>query len=281
MSDRKSCRNMCFTINNYTKSDIECVKGLKWNYLVLGLESGEEGTLHIQGYVELKNSVLFTTLKNKVPRAHWEKRKGTAREASDYCKKEGDFREYGEISNQGGRSDLDEIHTMLANGMSMLEIADSNFEMYCRYNKAYAQYQYLIEERNSTQNRDLEVSYYWGDTGCGKSHKAREENPGLFSVSEGITGMWWTGYNGQTTVLLDDFRGTIPLHILLKYLDKYPVQVPVHCGYKWLRATKIIITSNLAPEELYKNSDERSRNALLRRIKNIEFFDKKFDAIKN
>lgn len=281
MSDRKSCRNMCFTINNYTKQDVVCVKGLKYNYLILGLEVGEEGTLHIQGYVELKNSVLFSTLKNKVPRAHWEKRKGTAREASDYCEKEGDFRKYGEISNQGTRTDLDEIQTMLANGMSMLEIANSNFEMYCRYNKAYAQYAYLVEERNATQNREISVDLYWGDTETGKSHRAREENPGIFSVSEGITGMWWTGYNGQLSVLFDDFRGTIPLHILLKYLDKYPVQVPVHCGYKWLRATKIVITSNLSLEELYKNADQRSKDALKRRIKNIVFFDEKYSNDKN
>lgn len=277
MPEHKSCRNMIFTLNNYSDDEIAIIKTkFKYNYLVFGFEVGEEGTPHLQGYVEFKNSVLFSTLKNKLPRAHWDKRRGTPKEASDYCKKDDKFFEDGEISNQGARSDLDSIREMIASGTPMVDVAEADFLFYCRYNRAFEKYAYLCEERSSQENREIETFFYWGDTFTGKSYEARQIDEKLFSVSEGITGMWWTGYSGQKTVLFDDFRGTIPLHILLKYLDKYPVQVPVHNGYKWLRATKIIITSNLSLDEMYKNCDDRSRDALARRIHNIKFFEKRF-----
>lgn len=281
MTEKKTCRNMCFTINHWTKKEVEVLKKMKYNYLIYAHEYTEEGEPHLQGYIEFKNSCAFSTLKKKLPRAWWKTRDGTAKQASDYCKKEESFREFGELSEQGRRVDLDNIRTMLDAGESMLTVARGNFQAFCQYNKAFEKYQYLMEEELSQNNREISIDYYWGDTNTGKSHRAREENPGIFSISEGITGMWWTGYRGQEAVLFDDFRGTIPLHILLKYLDKYPVQVPVHCGYKWLRATKIVITSNIALDELYKNTDERSKTALWRRINNIVFFDKQYSNDKN
>lgn len=65
---------------------------------------------------------------------------------------------------------------------------------------------------------------------------------------------------------MDDFRGCIPIAQLLNILDRYPVQLSVHGGYTWLKATKIIITSNVPVTELYKNVDIESRRALIRRI---------------
>lgn len=89
----------------------------------------------------------------------------------------------------------------------------------------------------------------------------------------GPTGVWWTGYCGQKTVLFDDFRGGVPFHVLLTWLDGYPIVVPVHGGSVQLEATRIIITSNIPLEELYPNVDERQRLALKRRIHEDRHFD--------
>ena len=84
------------TINNYTENDIEMLSSDKTTYLIYGKEIGENGTHHLQIYVEYGSSKRFDTMKNRYPRAHIEKRKGTAKQASDYCKKDGNFIETGE-----------------------------------------------------------------------------------------------------------------------------------------------------------------------------------------
>ena len=49
-------------------------KAIKYNHIVLGDEIGENGTKHIQGYVEFKNQITFKSLKKQLPTAHIEER---------------------------------------------------------------------------------------------------------------------------------------------------------------------------------------------------------------
>lgn len=60
-------------------------------YWVIGKEVGEQGTPHLQCYFNFKNQKRFSTLKKAVPRAHWEKARGTVQENLKYCSKDGDF----------------------------------------------------------------------------------------------------------------------------------------------------------------------------------------------
>ena len=81
----------CFTINNYTASDIEQLTALSdgVTYYTYGIEKGEnEGTPHLQGYIELTTAQRFSWLKKRLPRAHLEPRKGSRTQARDYCHKE-------------------------------------------------------------------------------------------------------------------------------------------------------------------------------------------------
>ena len=89
----------CFTINNYNDDDIAKIKSYENNYLIFGREVGENGTPHLQGYIEFKTNRKLERLKREFHQtAHLEKRRGKAIEASDYCKKDGNYEEYGEIS---------------------------------------------------------------------------------------------------------------------------------------------------------------------------------------
>ena len=97
----------------------------------------------------------------------------------------------------------------------------------------------------------------------------REKND--FWIS-GETLQWWQGYNGQTDVIIDDFRGDMcRMHTLLRYLDRYPVQVPIKGSSCWLRATRIIITSCFKPDNVYLKERERIEQ-LLRRITEVREF---------
>jgi len=88
-----SCKDWCFTINNprskhgNRESDWQLVKSWVFNYLVMQLEVGEEGTPHIQGFVQFPTQSRLTKLKKLHKRAHWEPRRGSAYQAAHYCKK--------------------------------------------------------------------------------------------------------------------------------------------------------------------------------------------------
>ncbi|GIY98945.1 hypothetical protein CEXT_117961 [Caerostris extrusa] len=55
------------------------------------------GTPHLQGYVVSNNRQRLSAAKKILPAAHLEISRGAPQEASDYCKKDGDFSEYGRL----------------------------------------------------------------------------------------------------------------------------------------------------------------------------------------
>lgn len=111
---------------------------------------------------------------------------------------------------------------------------------------------------------------YWGGTGTGKSRLAFEE-AGQGAYPKDPRTKFWCGYNGQESVIIDEFRGGIDIGHLLRWLDRYPVIVEVKGGAHVLRATKFWITSNLSPDAWYPDIDEETRLALRRRLTVVHF----------
>lgn len=272
LPNNKQARRWCFTWNNYPENWEQFLLINQLKYYCVGEETAPTtGRKHLQGYVEFTGSKRLSTLRNEIAfPIHWTICNGTQEQNVTYCSKDGNAREFGVKGEQGKRSDLSEAQEILDRGGSMLEVAENNFGSFVRYNRGFAMYQYLRQQQQAMAFRNVEVFYIHGPPGCGKTRRVYEENPGLFRVSEGNTGMWWTGYSQQEVILFDDFRGTVPLHILLQWLDVYPVQVPIHGNYTYLNARKIYITSNVPLENLYRGVDELSRQALRRRVHHIE-----------
>lgn len=99
----------CFTINNPTEEDANSIIHLSEssfrNYMVVGRETGEHGTRHLQGFVVFTRSMRLSRVALLLPRAHLEPTRGSAKQALDYCKKDGDFDEYGTCpTNRGSQS---------------------------------------------------------------------------------------------------------------------------------------------------------------------------------
>lgn len=93
-------RKWVFTLNNYTENEYNSIlhyvkhsEHTKHTILyVIGKEGkGEDQTPHLQGYIERKNPISFTTLKNLCNRLHLEKAKGSREDNYVYCSKEDDF----------------------------------------------------------------------------------------------------------------------------------------------------------------------------------------------
>lgn len=105
-----------------------------------------------------------------------------------------------------------------------------------------------------------------GPTGTGKSRLAWDE-AGLDAYCKDPNSKFWCGYSGQESVVIDEFRGRIDVSHLLRWLDRYPVNVEIKGSSVPLRARTFWITSNLDVEQWYPELDEATVLALKRRIK--------------
>lgn len=88
------CRRWCLTINNYSKYDVDAITATSatknWLYII-GEEIGENGTPHLQIYIETKTSCRFNTLKKLFPTAHIEKAIADRESNLIYCSKDNKF----------------------------------------------------------------------------------------------------------------------------------------------------------------------------------------------
>lgn len=244
-------------------------------YAVMGREvAPTTGQVHWQGYIQLKEEMSMAKVKKYF---RWSLHLGFARGSDEenykYCTKEGKFVEYGvrmahEGYGQGKRSDLDELKKDIRSGKDDLYLMDKH-EAAWKYGKAMDRYKTLLALKAQKEQgyKKKEVELFVGGTGCGKTRKAVEENPDYFILNQSPTGCWWDGYNGESCVIIDEFRGWMPYAQLLRITDGYPTTVPVKGGTIPLMAKKIVITSNVEPESWYKvDAQMETLEPLYRRI---------------
>ena len=82
-------KNWCFTYNNPIMEP-RLVKSMR--YLMFGREVGEQGTPHLQGYVQFHVQKRFLQVKELLPFVcHLSVAKGTHSDNRIYCSKDGDF----------------------------------------------------------------------------------------------------------------------------------------------------------------------------------------------
>jgi len=265
-------RTWCFTLNNPGATCTDTLSTLLDfpRYLVYQLEVGEQGTEHFQGYVEFSKPKRLTALKKLLPRAHWEPRKGTRLQAREYCMKEDTRKEgtepveYGdfEAGGSGARNDLMDVKRKLDDGASMTTIADEHFGSFLRYEKAFNSYKRLKQQPRKEKTQVIVLT---GPAGAGKSHWAREHFPNAYYKQNS---KWWCGYDGQESVIFDDFYGWIPWSVLLNVCDAYPTMVETKGSNVNFTSKNIIITSNVDPSQWYdtKNNPGMKLEALIRRI---------------
>lgn len=266
-------RSYCFTINNYTTTEqIQVEECTATRYLIYGLERGENGTPHLQGYLEMSKPQRISFLK-KLPgfeRAHFEARRGTREQAREYCMKEGEWIETGDwaAGGRGARNDIKQLMTMVNEGHSKLEIIETAPETYARNMRFMDRYQELREKEETREFRTVEVQVLVGDAGCGKTRQAHTENPGIFTVNPGES-FPFDGYDGESAILIDDFYGDLRYHEVLRILDGHQYRVNVKGHHRYARWTKVVITSNKPPEQWYRQG---LTPALKRRLTTVTTF---------
>lgn len=264
-------KHWCWTLNNYTELELASLQALgnelpDIRYIVWGKEIGEEKTPHLQGYVAFTKRKTLKSAKGLLShRAHCEITKGSPKQASEYCKKDGDFEEYGQHpTGQGARSDISHCADLIKQGKTIREIADICPQILLRYGSGV---QRLRMQYRPERTGPPELWVLWGRTGTGKTRRVWEfANKQELWVHPGQG--WFDEYDGHKAVLFDDFDGSwFKLTYLLKLIDRYVFQVPVKGGHVWWAPTTIYFTSNINPKLWYPTAHDEHKNALLRRFR--------------
>lgn len=173
-------------------------------------------------------------------------------------------------SSQGNRTDLEELKVSILGKRPMEEIAVEHFSSFIKYQRGIQAARYVLAER---RNWMCSVIVYWGRTGAGKTRAVYSNLPNAKDLYVHPGGPWFDGYDMQPIVLFDDFAGSeFKLQYLLKLLDRYPMQVPIKGGFVSFIPKEIYITSNLDPEDWYRNAHQEHRLALFRRFTNVVQF---------
>lgn len=265
-----SSRNWCFTLNNYTAEDEARLASLSCKYIVYGREVGESGTPHLQGYVEFNKGRKFEKVKSLLgDSVHLEMRRGTSKEASDYCKKDGNFFEQGVISKSADGGDEKKRWEDARVAAMEGRFNDIPADLYCRYMGNFKKIRLDSTQSSAILDGALVNEWFVGPSGTGKSKTAREQNPGAFDKDP--KERWWDGYNGEDVVLIDDFDKFQKAQggDLKRWSDRYPFPAAIKGGYLKIRPKKIVVTSQYLPEDIW--DDKETLEAINRRFKIVHF----------
>lgn len=169
------CMHYCFTWFEYPedcKTLVESYYNDKLHtcvFIVCGYEvAPTTGKKHLQCYVQYKNQRKFDSVKNELHaffnnKFHIERCKGSDRDNLIYCSKEKEVFYFGEckkidgISNQGKRSDIDDVKSFIDKGASIDDVSAKYFKVYLKYEKSLRSY---IEMRDKRLQREQNTKYY-------------------------------------------------------------------------------------------------------------------------
>lgn len=239
-------KDWCFTINNPTEEDGEAVLALPHKYLVFQVEIGEQGTPHIQGFVQMKKRTTSERMSRLLSRAHLEVRKGTAEQAAHYCKKPvgiyiglpndaqpcqcqhcqgcqrfDNFQESGvlDTTEQGTRTDINLAVEACRNG-GLRAVKAEYPTTFIKYPRGFAE---LAQSYVPPRDFKTTVTVLWGKAGTGKTRYAMT-GPTPYKAPV-ITGdQDWTGpaYDPtfHQTYILDDFYGQWKFTTFLHVADR-------------------------------------------------------------
>jgi len=157
-----------------------------------------------------------------------------------------------------------------------MEVDFNAYNRFCKTVDRYRLYQAI------KRTEELSVHIFYGSPGTGKTRMAYELMPNLYAFPIGKE-LWSDGYNGQSEVLVDDFSGQMRLVDTLRFLDRYPIQIPRKGGFNWWCPNYIVLTTNIHPAKWYDWTKRPEQQAALRRrIHHIwDFDDKTWGELEN
>lgn len=168
---------------------------------------------------------------------------------------------------QGARSDhvvvFDLIHDQ---GATRKEIWEAHPDYYMKYHAGVDKACMMASKPRQTDS--LTVIVLVGASGTGKSVRARrmiaEFGVSCFKMQypEGSRTTWWDGYDKQECILMDEFRGQVPVLTMNELVDFGGFRGQVKGSQIEIVADTIIICSNYLPNDWWRYT-ARKRASLL------------------
>lgn len=232
-------------------------------YLKGQLEQGNTtGYRHWQILVVLRRKGSLSTIKDLFGNGiHAELSRSSA--ANDYVWKEdtriGEQFEYGTLPfKRNDSKDWDQIWDLAKKGD--LDGIPADVRIQCYRTLRTIRSDYAVPEAMVRR-----CIVFCGRTGTGKSRRAWEE-ASLSAYPKDPRTKFWDGYRDQEHVVIDEFRGSIDISHMLRWLDRYPCLVEIKGSSTVLVARTIWITSNVHPDYWYPELDSATKDALMRRL---------------
>jgi hypothetical protein len=276
------------TLNNPDMGDeqfYEFLCGLESvKYFIFQRERGEEtGTEHLQFYIEFEFARHFKTVKKVLPHGtHIEQRKGTKKQARQYCCKPetriGQVYEHGELIEERQRTDLHNIIAAIKTGMSLGDLRDDYEAQFFMFQKKFETERAIyLDKKFGDTFRNMNVSYIYGKTGTGKTRSiaGKYGYRNIFRVTE-YDQRAFDNYDGQDIIIFEEFRSSFKIAQMLNYLDGHPCRLPCRFVDRTACFTQVFITTNIPLEKQYPNiqtEEPETFKAFIRRIHNIYNYD--------
>ncbi len=277
MSRNPTSRNFTFVLNNYDDAQIEIIQRVANSstikYLIYGHEVGSSGTPHLQGYFDVAVSCRATGAKRLfgIRELHVEYKRESRPHAIKYCIKDcGDHYWESDPSlrgaGAGARSDLKSCCELIRTTKSMEGIITQYPASFVRFFRGFDR---LLEHYTPAVSREShQCILIIGPTGIGKSTVAARVFSDAYWWPKQATSPFAPHYNGEKTVILDDFYGWLPFDMMLRLIDKFPYQVNVMGRSVRYAAEMTIITTNEEVCTWYPNCQHRLPS-LQRRIDTV------------
>ncbi len=233
--------------------------------------SPETKSEHFQGYIEFFDDKRMGQVKTVLGECHLEIRHGSRYEAREYCKKKDSAIADSQVEFGLWREDLSrkrKLGDMLKTDMTLDQIIELDPMSFVRYHRGLEKLYYRRQKKKARTFRKVQVSVYLGPTGSGKSRKALS-SPNSYPMPCSDK-LWFDGYEGEKTLVIDDYSGDFRYSRLLRILDGHMVSLPRKGAFVWALWDKVIITSNISPDKWYPRRSEI--DALRRRINRIVYF---------
>lgn len=274
------------------------------DYFVACPEVGASGTPHIQFYLAFKKPTTFVTVSKALKKEAWLFiKRGSCKQASDYCKK-------GEMEwKVGVDNSLDELFGLnlspdiieygllpqeqeVAGGKATEEIWQNNIVLAQegRFEEMTPSHQVLhwnkyvaLRERTRPKPKRLTWQrgqspnlWIWGPTGTGKTYYSESLFTEFYNK---MKNKWWDGFDEDLheAALIQDIGQSHASWIgdfLKEWADIYPFTAEFKNGTftKGIRPKVIIVTSNYTPQELFP--DPNVHLPIMDRFQMMEMKDK-------
>lgn len=262
--------------------------------------TADTNRLHIQGYIELYNKHSLKQLKEilQSPSLHVEQRQGSRKDARNYCLKDDSpwyllnypqWSEHGArvpdttpvclgtwTTQQGARTDLIKVYDLIYSGVSEFDILDQCPIEYLKYSTGIRRARHVRTLHLAGKYHEVSVEVLYGPSRSGKTRHVMSLGPGnIYKPIWNGSKYWFTDYDQQSVLLIDEFYGQMRTNELQELLDNYHKRLEGKGTNPISNWTKVYITSNIHPERWYKsweNIPHEVEQSIINRIDKVTYF---------